>query len=316
MRYFNPLALMAGLWFVASGLPMLRADDDVSRLDEIIDRVSQTLEASDLSEQQKQNVLGELRKSLAATMKPDDTTEETPSRPLDRSAQRAQQRSDQTERAPADARQRAEATRRQAEERQRQAEERSREMLRERGPQIGRQFAIGVMLERAADFGAKAELLISEVFPGSPAAEAGLKAGDVILKVDGDSVADPVEMTRRIRTAGRDDQSLSLEVSRDEQVLTFDIKPTLQPRDRGPLGFGRWDWELQFPPGMPGGRGFFNDPGWRFPTAPPGREFGDIQRISDVIRQIEMQQEQVNELRERVEAVEESIQQDQESTDH
>ncbi len=47
-----------------------------------------------------------------------------------------------------------------------------------------------------AHFGAKAGVLVSEVMKDSPAAEAGIQAGDVIAKVDDEAVDHPFELTR------------------------------------------------------------------------------------------------------------------------
>jgi len=46
-------------------------------------------------------------------------------------------------------------------------------------------------------------LLILEVFPGSPAAAAGLEPLDVILTVNGQPVATPDEIRSALRRAGR-----------------------------------------------------------------------------------------------------------------
>src|SRR5690606_24741319 len=109
--------------------------------------------------------------------------------------------------------------------------DREREPIRERGDarrdrdRRRERFAIGVMLERADRPDAEGQLLIREVFPDSPAANAGLEDGDVILKVDENPVTRPAEITRRVRRAGIDDQTLSLEISRNDETLTVEVKP-------------------------------------------------------------------------------------------
>ena len=64
---------------------------------------------------------------------------------------------------------------------------------------------------------------IVEVAPGSPAAEAGLRSGDLIRRVDGAAVHDPAQVTMRIeRLAGK---SVDIAVERGGERLTFVATP-------------------------------------------------------------------------------------------
>ncbi|WP_420448216.1 RIP metalloprotease RseP [Candidatus Palauibacter sp.] len=64
---------------------------------------------------------------------------------------------------------------------------------------------------------------IAEVAPGSPAAEAGLRADDLIRRVDGAAVHDPGQVTMRIeRRAG---ESTDIVVERAGEQLTFVATP-------------------------------------------------------------------------------------------
>jgi regulator of sigma E protease len=64
---------------------------------------------------------------------------------------------------------------------------------------------------------------IQSVQAGSPAAEAGLKAGDVLQKVDGEAVADPLFLPERLRRlAGK---SVSLTVLRDGKPVEVRLTP-------------------------------------------------------------------------------------------
>jgi S1-C subfamily serine protease len=69
-------------------------------------------------------------------------------------------------------------------------------------------------------FGAKEGVLVSSVDEDSPAAKAGLKAGDVITSVNGRSVRDARDVTREIRET-EEATELELGVLREKQSLTL-----------------------------------------------------------------------------------------------
>lgn len=93
--------------------------------------------------------------------------------------------------------------------------------------------------------------LIEQVYDGTPAAEAGLEAGDIITAVDGD----PVDQQRTLRErllAYDEGEVVTLTVLRGGEELSVDV--TLGPNSGG-FGFG-------FGPGMGGDGGmFFFGPG-------------------------------------------------------
>jgi serine protease Do len=81
-------------------------------------------------------------------------------------------------------------------------------------------------------FGAKDGVLVTSVRDDSPAARAGLKAGDVITGVNSETVASARDLTRIVRNAG-DDQTITLRVVRDkkETSLTAKLEPRQPRRD-------------------------------------------------------------------------------------
>jgi serine protease Do len=86
-------------------------------------------------------------------------------------------------------------------------------------------------------FGTKGGALVTSVQPDSPAAKAGLKAGDVITSVNGNEVKDPRELTDAVRSAA-DGSSLNLGYVRDKKAGTATAtlekpeKPVVRPSER------------------------------------------------------------------------------------
>ena len=81
--------------------------------------------------------------------------------------------------------------------------------------------AEGLDPQLATYFGVKEGVLIRSVMKGSAAERAGLKAGDVIVKVDDTKVATPREITSAMRSK----KSLSLSVVRDKREMTISVAP-------------------------------------------------------------------------------------------
>lgn len=71
-------------------------------------------------------------------------------------------------------------------------------------------------------FGVKTGVLVREVRAGLPAERAGLKAGDVVTKVDGTPVTSPREITGIIRTSGK--KTAALTVVRNKKEVTINVE--------------------------------------------------------------------------------------------
>ncbi len=70
-------------------------------------------------------------------------------------------------------------------------------------------------------------VLVSEVVVGSSAEKAGLKAGDVIIRVNGTEVGSPADLRRALPRDREEKQKVTLTVVRDrrEQTVTVELEP-------------------------------------------------------------------------------------------
>lgn len=95
---------------------------------------------------------------------------------------------------------------------------------------LTRPYRIGAVLDSigpqlAAYFGVKdgTGMLVKTVEPDGPAAQAGLQAGDVVLKLNDDTVSTPMDWMRAIRKAG--DKPILLTIMRNKHVETLTVAP-------------------------------------------------------------------------------------------
>jgi serine protease Do len=86
----------------------------------------------------------------------------------------------------------------------------------------------------AAYFGAKGGVLVSSVVPDSPAAAAGLKAGDVVTSINGRAVSAPGDVIEDVRRS-RPGDALTLEVVRDRKASSFTVTLPERPARRNIL---------------------------------------------------------------------------------
>jgi S1-C subfamily serine protease len=85
----------------------------------------------------------------------------------------------------------------------------------------------------AGYFGVKEGVLVTGVTSNSPAAEAGLRAGDVITAINGQNVTGSADVTRALRQR-RSEGTLDIAVTRDKKSLS--LKATIPDRSRTPSG--------------------------------------------------------------------------------
>jgi serine protease Do len=75
-------------------------------------------------------------------------------------------------------------------------------------------------------FGVKDGVLVRSVNPMTPAAKAGLKAGDVVVKVNGTPVTSPREITGLVRATRK--KALSFTVMRNKKEMTLHVQLALE----------------------------------------------------------------------------------------
>jgi membrane-associated protease RseP (regulator of RpoE activity) len=99
---------------------------------------------------------------------------------------------------------------------------------------VGPQGYLGVQLiditpELRRHYGAPedAGVLIGQVVPDSPAAQAGLQVGDVLTRIDGEPVNGPMDITHRVRSKG-DGEPVTVTVLRDGSALDFTAQVVLR----------------------------------------------------------------------------------------
>jgi membrane-associated protease RseP (regulator of RpoE activity) len=112
----------------------------------------------------------------------------------------------------------------------------------------GPKFRIGLSIEAAEQGdggeggGATAEgksergLIVERIMDESPASEAGIEQGDVILMINGKEANDFASLQEAVQQAGKEDRSVKLKLERDGKEMTVKIKP-VESADVGPMSF-------------------------------------------------------------------------------
>jgi serine protease Do len=86
----------------------------------------------------------------------------------------------------------------------------------------------------ASYFGAKDGVLVRSVNDNSPAAKAGIKAGDVITSFNGEAVTSASGFSRMARNA-KDGEEVTLGILRDHKTMSLKVKPEGAPPRRRAL---------------------------------------------------------------------------------
>jgi serine protease Do len=104
-----------------------------------------------------------------------------------------------------------------------------------RGLMMWRTSTLGIEAESlkgqmAEFFGVKEGVLVRSVMKDTPAAKAGIKAGDVILKVDDTKIAAPSDISSAIHSA-QNKKTFTITLMRDHKEMT--VTATIDPEERG-----------------------------------------------------------------------------------
>jgi serine protease Do len=94
--------------------------------------------------------------------------------------------------------------------------------------------SLGQERQLADYFGVKDGVLIKQVMRNTPAERAGLKAGDVITKVDGQSVASTRDITQQLRSAANRAVTLTVVREKREMPLTVTLNQSNNGRNNAP----------------------------------------------------------------------------------
>jgi serine protease Do len=101
-------------------------------------------------------------------------------------------------------------------------------------PRLGFDF-VEVMPQLADFFGVMGGVLVENVSPRSAAGKAGLKAGDIVTKVNGTPVADPRDVVAIIRQSGKKQVTLTVMRNKKEVTLSMELSMSLDPFFRQPV---------------------------------------------------------------------------------
>jgi serine protease Do len=95
-------------------------------------------------------------------------------------------------------------------------------MMSWRSPALGVESE-SLSSQLAQYFGVKEGVLVRSVIKGSAAEKAGIKAGDVILKVDTTTVTSPREISSVLRSARGNKRTLPVLIQRDRKEMTVNV---------------------------------------------------------------------------------------------
>jgi len=79
-------------------------------------------------------------------------------------------------------------------------------------------------------------LVVERVMEDTPASQAGIKEGDVIVAINGQDAKDFASLQQAVQEAGKEDRALKLKIQRKEESMILKVKPT-KSEESGALNF-------------------------------------------------------------------------------
>ncbi len=73
---------------------------------------------------------------------------------------------------------------------------------------------------------AKSGLEVQAVSDDSPANKAGIEEGDILVSVNGSKINKIADLNRAVQEAGKNEKEVTIELKRDEEVVSVTVKPT------------------------------------------------------------------------------------------
>jgi C-terminal processing protease CtpA/Prc len=89
-------------------------------------------------------------------------------------------------------------------------------------------YRIGVQTTVTTTEGEEPEpgVRIEAVYPDTPASEAGIKEGDVVLEINGEELKTVDQLTKTIQVAGKEGKEITLQIKRDDDSMEIKVKPS------------------------------------------------------------------------------------------
>ncbi len=87
-------------------------------------------------------------------------------------------------------------------------------------------FRIGLSVENPEETESEEGLVVERVMEDSPAAQAGIEEGDVIIAINGEEAESFASLQEAVQEAGKADRALKLKLQRDGKETVLKVKPT------------------------------------------------------------------------------------------